>query len=81
MAAYRIQRPGRITAGLPDPRQRHQAIGQRRGVDELPAQRDALGDVSECHAEFVPLVGNLGQAHMGGTGRRQRWSAWHGGDL
>ena len=35
--ADRLQRPGGITAGLPDPRQRHKAGGQRRGVDELPA--------------------------------------------
>ena len=36
--ADRLQRPGRIATGLPDPRQRGQARGQRRGIDELPAR-------------------------------------------
>jgi hypothetical protein len=35
--AYRFQGAGRITGGLLDPRQRRQAGGQRRGVDEPPA--------------------------------------------
>lgn len=33
-----IQGAGRITAGLPDPRQGGQAGGQRQGRDELAAQ-------------------------------------------
>ena len=34
--ADRLQRPGRIPLGLPDPGQRGEARGQWRGIDELP---------------------------------------------
>ena len=64
----RLQRPGRIAGGLPDPRQRGQAAGQRGGVDELAAQRDALGRVPQGDAEFVPLVGNPGQPRIARAG-------------
>ena len=43
--ADRLEGAGRLAVGLPDPRQHRQASGQRRGEDELAAQRDALGDV------------------------------------
>ena len=39
-----LQGAGRIPLGLPDPRQGGQARGQRLGVAEPPAPRDALGD-------------------------------------
>ena len=35
--AHGLQCPARITLGLPDPRQGHQARAQRRGIEELPA--------------------------------------------
>ena len=68
----RLQRPGRIAGGLPDPRQRGQAAGQRGGVDELAAQRDALGRVPQGEAEFVPLVGDPGQPRIARTGGWRR---------
>ena len=64
--------PGRITAGLPDPRQRRQAGGQRREVGELAAQRNALAGMPERRVELVPLVGHLAQAHIRGACSRQR---------
>ena len=70
---HRLPGPARVTAGLPDPRQRGQAGGQRLGEVELPAQREAPGEMPEGRVEFVPLVGHLGQAHVpdarGGQGR------------
>ncbi len=66
------QGTGLIPAGLPDPGQRHQAGGQRGGVDELTAQRYALSDVLERHIKLVPLVGHLGQANVRGAGGRRR---------
>ncbi len=75
------QGPRRITVGLPDPRQRHQAGGQRRGVEEPAAQRDALADMPQRHVELVPLVGHLAQAHVRGAGGRQRRPAGPGGQL
>ena len=75
--AHRRQGPGRITVGLPDPRQGSQASGQRLGVGEPPAQRDSLSDMLERGVELVPLVGHLAQAHLrntgGGQGRPARW--------
>ena len=68
-----VRGTGLIPAGLPDPGQRHQAGGQRGGVDELTAQRYALSDVLERHVKLVPLVGHLGQAYVrGACGRRGR---------
>ena len=64
----RLQCPGRITGGLPDHRQRGQAVGQRNSVDELAAQRDALGCVPQRDVELVPLVGDLGQARIAQSG-------------
>ena len=62
------QCPGRITGGLPDHRQGGQAAGQRGGVDELAAQRDALGRVPQGEVELVPLAADLGQPHATRSG-------------
>ena len=42
-----LQRAGRITGGLPNPRQSGQAGGQRRGVAGRPETRNALGDLPQ----------------------------------
>jgi hypothetical protein len=63
----RFERPAWITVSLPDPGQGSQARGQRRGVDELAAQREAFGDMPQGRVELVPLVGHLGQAHVPGA--------------
>jgi hypothetical protein len=67
---------------LPNPRQDRQAGGQRLGVGEqLPAQRDALGDVLQGSVELVPLVGHLGQAHIPDARGGQRRAVGRRGDL
>jgi hypothetical protein len=50
--------------GLPDPRQRGQAGGQRQGIDELAAQREAIGDLAQRGVEHAPLIGHLGHPHV-----------------
>ena len=70
--ADRLPGPGRVTAGLLDPRQRRQAGGQRREVGELAAQHNALAGMPERRVELVPLVGHLAQAHIRGACSRQR---------
>ena len=62
--AHRLQGARLIPLGLPNPRQRGQARGQRLGVAELAAQRDALGDVADGSVKLVPLVGHLRHAHV-----------------
>jgi hypothetical protein len=73
---HRLQGASMVARGLPDPGQGRQAGGQWWGVDEPPAQRDALGDVLQGGGKLAPLVGDLGHAHMsdarGGQGRRAR---------
>ena len=62
--AHRLQGPGRVTLRLPDPGHDSQAGGQRRGEGKLPAQRDPPGGVVEGGGQLVPLVQDLGQAHV-----------------
>ena len=78
---YCVQRSGRIGGGLPDPCQRHQARGQRRGEVELPAQRDAVGDVPQGGIEVVALVCHLRQADIRDADRGQGRAAGRRGDL
>jgi hypothetical protein len=55
--------------------------GPGPGVGELPAQRDALGGVLQGGVELAPLVGHLGQAHVGDAGDGQGRPAGGCGDL
>ena len=61
---HRLPGAGRVALGLPDPRQRGQASGQRLGEVHLAARPDSLADVPEGRVELVPLIGHLGQAHI-----------------
>ncbi|MFZ2114415.1 MAG: ABC transporter ATP-binding protein, partial [Solirubrobacteraceae bacterium] len=77
---HRIEGTGRIAPGLPYPRQRGQACGQGHRVDERAAQRDAPFGVVQRSVELVPLVGQLGQAHIRrARGRRRRLAGPGGG--
>ena len=62
--AHRLQGPGRVTMRVPDPGHDSQAGGQRLGEGKLPAQRDPSGGVVKGGGQLVPLVQDLGQAHM-----------------
>ncbi len=62
--AHRLQGPGRVTVRVPDPGHDSQAGGQRRGEGKLPAQRDPPGGVVKGGGQLVPLVQDLGQAHV-----------------
>ena len=79
--AHRLQGSARITLGLPDPGQRRQAGGQRRGEVHPAAQRDALGDVPQGSVKLAPLVGHLRQAHLRHASGGQRRAAGRHGDL
>ena len=74
-----VQRAGRVALGLPDPGQGDQAVGQRRGVGELPAQGDAVGGVLERRVELVSLVQHAGHAHVGDAGDLRGWPVRLGG--
>ena len=78
---HRVQRPGLIPPGLPDPGQRHQAGCQRRDIGELAAQLDALGDLLQRGVEFAPLAGHLRQAHIPDARRGQRRPVGSGGSF
>jgi hypothetical protein len=49
---------------VPDPRHNRQTGGQRRREGKLPAQRDPPGGVVKGGGQLVPLVQDLGQAHV-----------------
>jgi hypothetical protein len=49
---------------LPDPGHDHQAGGQRLGKGKLPTERDPAGGVVKGGGQLVPLVQDLGQAHV-----------------
>ena len=61
---HRLPGPDRVTVRLPDPGHDSQAGGQRQGEGKLPAQRDPPGGVVKGGSQVVPLVQDLGQAHV-----------------
>jgi hypothetical protein len=61
---HRLHGPGRVTVRVPDPGHNRQADGQRWGVAKLPGQRDSPGGVVQGGVQLVPLVQDLGQAHV-----------------
>ena len=71
--ADRLQGTRVVALGLPDPGQGGKTRGQRLDVVELPAPRNALGDVLHSGVQLAALVGDLGHAHLrdasGGRGR------------
>ncbi len=71
--AHRLPGPGRVTVRLPDPGHDSQAGGQRQGEGKLPAQRDPAGGVVKGGGQVVPLVQDLGQAHV--RRAREGWLA------
>ena len=68
--AHRVEGSHAVTARLADPRQRRQADGQRQGVNELPAQADAVGGIVEGGVEIVALVGHLCEGNQRGASGR-----------
>jgi hypothetical protein len=72
---------GCVTLSLADPRQRGKTGGQRLGFAELPAPRDAVGDVAEGSLKLVPLVFHLRHAHVPDASDRERRPTGQRGDL
>ena len=65
-----LRRPVPVAGRLADPGQEGQPGRQRRGVDELTAQRRPPDDVIQRPADVVALVRHLGQADERGPGGR-----------
>ena len=77
----RVERPGGITGGLPDPRQGRQPSGERRGVVDRPEPRDPLGHMPQGGLELAPLVFHLRHACVRDARSRQGPLAGRRGDL
>jgi hypothetical protein len=62
--AHRLHGRRRVAKCVPDPGHDSQAGSQRRGEGKLPTLRDPPGGVVQGGGQLVPLVQDLGHAHV-----------------